>query len=184
MPKVRFTGRALPAAFNVTIPITPKIHWTDDDLGLQLSFGIQIKDGNVTVDCETNKFIEKTDFIQIYRRSLDLARGAVDLFAFSTGSGVTVFLDKFTKPDGTISDILPGDPSLHLLSTSIVSGAGDFEVLLGIVLTEPTLFRSLRDLIEAITLPHVGAMSSARAMEGIRHLLAPKKDRKQATIKR
>jgi hypothetical protein len=147
-----------------------------------LSFDIQITEGNVTVDCETNRFVEKTDFIQIYRRALDLSRAAVDLFAFSTGSGVTVFLEKFTKPDSTITDILPGDPSLHPLSTSIVSGAGDFEMLLGILLTEPTLFRALRDLIEAITLPHVGAMSAARAMEGLRHLLAPKKDRKQGWV--
>lgn len=181
MIKVRFTGRILPSAFNVSIPLIPKIHWKETKpVVRQLSFGISITKGNIVVDCETDQYEEATDFIQIYRRALDLARGVVDLFAFSIGAGVTTVLDKFTHPDGKITEILPGDPTLRDLSTCMVSGSGDFENLLGMVLVEPTLFQALRDMIDAITLPHVGPRSATRAMEGIRHLLAPGKERKKS----
>jgi hypothetical protein len=41
------------------------------------------------------------------------------------------------------------------------------------VLQNPTLFMALNELILAITLPHVSSVNCARAMERLKHLIAP-----------
>jgi hypothetical protein len=41
-----------------------------------------------------------------------------------------------------------------------------------IVLSDPTLFLALNDLVSAITIPHVAPVACSRAMDGLRHLIA------------
>src|SRR6266852_5013543 len=58
MPTVRFIGRVLPAAIDVSIPNEPEFTWTSDDLGLDMTFRLQIQKNSVIVDCDVNTFID------------------------------------------------------------------------------------------------------------------------------
>lgn len=184
MPTIRYTGRVVPPAFDLTISPIPKIliqnHPTLGDVTIQAD----IKTNKVTVDCELNKFDEKKDFIALYQVAYDLARASVDLFGFSKGCGLSIELERIRYPDGGEQGILPGGLELGELATATANGEPDFAKILKFLLYEPTLIQALRDLVEAIKLPRPGPVNSARAIEGIRHLLAPnEKDRKNAWAK-
>src|SRR5229473_474973 len=153
MPTARFTGRILPAALNVSLASQPTLHWKADELALEMSFHVQIRDGSILIDCDLNKF-EDDYLIPLFVRAHDIARACVDLTAFATGNGLTVILEEFTDPSGTITRLAAQQPSLAALATAVKPGTGDFDKLLEFVLAEPALFLALRDLIEAITLPH------------------------------
>jgi hypothetical protein len=106
---------------------------------------------------------------------LDLARATVDVLAFGTGMGLTVILEKFENPAGTISDLLIHDTRFAALVTAFqlnLPPPNNLEETLRVVWTEPPLFFALRDLIEAITLPHRAPVCCGRATEGLRNLIA------------
>jgi hypothetical protein len=175
LAKIRFTGRVLPSVVNVTISNHPTIVWRDEDGAA--SFAAHIKDGLVTVECDT----ERTDsehITELYRRSIDIARASVDLVGFSRGLGLTVVLDEVIDEAGNKKDIVPSDLSLEALCDVFKLGDGTFDQVLRIVLSSPPLFFALRDLIETITLPHRAPTNCARAVETIRNLLTPNADRK------
>jgi hypothetical protein len=172
MSAVRFRGRVSPPAVQVAIHGLPKVHWEAPERGLIMDFSFDIQGSEIQVACESNKF-EPEDFVHVYMRALDLARASVDLVAFSMGYGLSVVLDTFVDTNGITSTILPQDPNLPALCTSFSLENGYSDVMT-VVLQEPPLFRAINDLIVAITLPHHSSVNCARAVETIKHLLAPK----------
>src|SRR5438874_10847540 len=88
MPSVRFTGRVFPAVLSVSIPNRPTFNWQADDLGLDMTFRVRIQDGSITIDCDVNKFDEDAHLVPLFMRASDIAKAAIDLAAFATGSGL------------------------------------------------------------------------------------------------
>jgi hypothetical protein len=179
MPKVRFGGRIFPFEIKVSIQDHPQINWKDTENDLDITFAITIQNSTVTVDCEVNRF-EQSLITPLYMRAFDLARATVDLVAFSSGYGFTVIFDNFTSPTGETTPFGPHMPSLAGICTVFKLGEqsatleeNNFHRVLSIVSTDWKVFRSLRDLVEAITLPHESAVNCARAIEGLRNIIAP-----------
>jgi hypothetical protein len=84
--------------------------------------------------------------------------------------GLTVILEKFQDPSGATSDLLIHDQRLASLVTAFqlnIPPPNNLEETLRTVWTEPALFFALRDLVEAITLPHRAAVCCGRAIEGV-----------------
>jgi hypothetical protein len=176
MPRIQFFGRIHPTICKINLTLDPRtsINWKDEERESTYTFKIEIKDGNVRIECEASLY-EPSFFDEIYRRSLDLARATVDVLAFGTGMGLTVILEKFQDPSGAMSDLLIHDPRIASLVTAFrlnIAPPNNLEETLRTVWTEPALFFSLRDLIEAITLPHRAAVCCGRAIEGLRNLIA------------
>jgi hypothetical protein len=112
-------------------------------------------------------------------RAHDIARAMIDLVSFSTGHGLLFVLETLKDHEGTITAIAPQQPELGALATS-AAGHPQFNQVLQIVLSDPPLFLALRDLIDAITPWHRAPTSCARAIEALRHLVAPgETDRKR-----
>jgi len=174
MPKVQFLGRVLPSAVVVSIQGMPTVNWESPDIGLKMSFTIRIDNSSIRVERDVTRFVA-SDAVHLYMRGFDLARAAVDLASFSTGNGFSVVLDTFINPDGVQSPIVARDESLSALCTAFSTDPArqkDFNEVLRIVITEPPLFMVLNDLITAITFPRYAAVNCARAVEGLRHLIA------------
>src|SRR5712691_4831237 len=112
MPTVRFTGRVLPAALNFSITCRPTFSWKADDLGLEMTFRVDIQDGNVGIECEVNRFDKTAHFMPLFLRAYDIATASVDLAAFANGEVLTVVLESFTDPTGTSTPIATRRPSL------------------------------------------------------------------------
>jgi hypothetical protein len=187
MPKVRFTGRIFPHAIQLSVKDHPQINWKDVENDLDMTFTIGIDGNAVTVDCEVNKFDPALHITPLFMRAFDLARATVDLVGFCTGYGFTVVFETFTSPTGVTTPFGAYDPSLSALCTAFKMGVfsaaleeNDFHKVLTIVSTDWRIFRALRDLIEAITLPHESAVNCARAIEGLRNIIASNPSRRQA----
>jgi hypothetical protein len=176
VPKVQFFGRIHPSICKVNLTLDPatSINWKDLERDSNYTFKIHVSDGSVRIECEASRY-DPSFFDEIYRRSLDLARATVDVLAFGTGMGLTVLLERFQDPSGAMSDLLIHDQRFASLVTAFklnIPPPNNLEETLKIVWTEPALFFALRDLIEAITLPHRAAVCCGRAIEGLRSLIA------------
>jgi hypothetical protein len=186
MPRVRFTGRIFPTGVNLSVADHPQVNWHDEENNLDIRFTTTIQNNVVTVDCDVSRF-DQTLITAIYMRAFDLARATVDLAAFSSGWAFVVVFETFTAPDGATTPIGAYDPSLATFCTAYQMGVkstdveeNDFHKVLAIVSTDWRIFRALRHLIEAITLPHESATHCARAVEAMRHLIAPNEQPKKA----
>jgi hypothetical protein len=172
MPTARFTGRVLPAALNVSMANQPTFQWEVEELGLNMTFRVQIQDGSIRIDCDVNKF-ESAYLIPLFMRAHDIARATVDLAAFATGNGLTVILEEFIDPNGTATQLATQRPSLAALATAVKLGTPDFDKVLQVVLAQPALFMALRDLIEAIMFPQRATINCARAIRNLGPLFRP-----------
>ena len=186
MDRVRFAGRIFPAAAQLSVTDHPQISWHDDEHGLDITFTISIQNNRVVVDCDVDKF-DPADVTALYMRAFDLARATADLAAFSSGYGFNVVFETFTSPEGTATPFGAYDASLAPLCTAYQMGVraatvdkNNFHRVLTIVSTDWRIFRALRHLIDAITLPHESAVNCARSIEALRHIIAPNQPRGQA----
>ncbi len=179
MPVIRFDGRVLPAAIQVSVQDHPSINWKDAEEDLDIKFTISIRNGIVSVECEVEKFDQDVHMVRIFMRAFDLARATVDLVAFNSGYGLTVVFDTFTSPSGVTSPFVSHDPRLVPLCTAFRLGeqatdlaTNNFHQTLLIVALDWRVAHALRGLIEAITLPHESAVNCARSIEGLKNIIA------------
>jgi hypothetical protein len=186
MLRVRFSGRIFPTGVNLSVADHPQINWHDDENDFDITFTTTIQNNVVTVDCDVSRY-DPTLITALYMRAFDLARATVDLAAFNSGYGFAVVFETFTSPTGETTPIGAYDASLAPLCTAYRMGVqpateeeNDFHKVLVIVSTDWRIFRALRHLIEAITLPHEAATHCARAIEALRHIIAPNEQPRQA----
>ena len=174
MPKVILTGRVFPACHQISFSSNP-LDWIWQEKKLTLHFDVRIEKSVVTVECTLDRF-EPEYFVEIYRRAFDIIRSAVNLAAFSSGTGYSVILERFIDSSGRETMVAPQDLSLAALCTSFSldsqPGKTSFGEMWNWVVTDPALFQALDDLIVSITLPHYAPVNCARAIEGLRHLIA------------
>ena len=174
MPKVILTGRVFPACYQISFSSNP-LDWRWEEENLTLRFDVRIEESIVTAECTLDRFRPEY-FVEIYRRAFDIIRSAVNLAAFSSGIGYSVILERFIDSNGRETMVAPQNLSLAALckSFSLDSQPGkiSFGKMWDLVVTEPVLFQALDDLIVSITLPHHAAVNCARAIEGLRHLIA------------
>jgi hypothetical protein len=170
MHSIHFIGRVLPGAIEVTVSFKPKILWEDADIGFPMEFTCSIEKSKLEVECRLAEY-QTGHFAALYMRALDICRAQVDLVAFKMGVGLTVIFDSFRDPSGETTQIVSRDENLARLSTAFSLEQG-FDQLCAKVIQSVPLFMALRDLISAISLPHVSLVDCARAMDRLKHLVA------------
>ena len=179
MQSIHFLGRVLPPPAKVTVSFTPSIKWEVPDIGIAIELTCKIENSNIDVECRVEEY-RPEHFTEFYRRALDICRAQVDLVAFKLGWGLTVVLEEFIDPDGIASQIVLKDDSLAPLCSAFSLDKGFDELCTKVIQSVP-LFMALRDLIAAISLPHVAPVDCARAMDRLKHLVAtPGTNDKQA----
>lgn len=190
MPKLQILGRTLPSTAIVNTSGLPETNWKALDLDLDMTFRMQIVNSVVSVDIQINKWDASEDLTPVYMRALDIARAAVDLCSFRDGIGLTVVLETLVGPDGTRSELLLQQSELAGLASSLqnktppaTADQNNFDKVLRHVLTNPQLIRALHDLTEVLSQTHISPIACGRAMEGIRHFIAPGLERKKGWAK-
>jgi hypothetical protein len=108
MPTVHIKGKVLPSIVKVTAKDLPAVRWMPEKGGSEMSITTRINASDVDVEFVLDRF-EEADQSELLMRAWDLARAAVDIFCFTSGFGLTVYLDTFVNPDGSVSTILPQD---------------------------------------------------------------------------
>jgi hypothetical protein len=189
MPTVRFNGRVFPFVYDISVSGHPKVTWVDDETGVTFKFIITIQKGDIQIDCHVEPYNESKDLTSLFIRAYDVTRTSLDLTAFNTGYGLTLLIETYTGVSGETRPFVVNDLQLASLCTAF-SGKpakpgerNSFDTVLNIALSDWKIGHSLRELIEAITIPHQSTTNCARAIEGLRTLIAPSGiDRKKAWV--
>lgn len=180
-PVARFHGRVFPDSLQVSVGFTPTISWKADELGYDVDIVCRIDKSVVDIACTLSDW--RPEYLaDLHRRVLDLCRAKVDVVGFKLAWGLTVLLETFEAPDGTVTPIVPTSPHLDKICTAYSLETGFGEVC-GHVLRQPQLFMAMRELMTAITLPHVSLVECARAMDRIKNLLSPNGTKDKAAWK-
>jgi hypothetical protein len=184
MPTVYFRGRVLPKPIEISFTDIPQSDWVWQEEGLTLHFVVRITKSVVEVECRLDRF--QNDYIaELHRRAYDLARASVNVAAFATGFGVTVFFDEFVGPNGIPTALIFPNPDLAPICTSFKMPPNtpeekkDLETILQIVMSEPALFMALNDLIQGVSTPHMTPVNCGRVVDALRKLVAPGIEPKQ-----
>jgi hypothetical protein len=149
-----------------------------------LSFTIRITKSQIDVECRLDRY-QDDYLVELHRRAFDLARACVNVAAFGTGFGISVFFDKFIGPNGVPTDLLFINPHLVGVCTAFkmnpatIKEKRDLEKILGIVMTEPALFMALNDLIQGASVPHMTPANCGRVVDALRKLVTPGIEPKQ-----
>jgi hypothetical protein len=174
MVRIRFNGRIYPDALGVSTTNLPSVRWSDGgmlSLGLEPVCHLKIENNIVTIDVDIQRF-DPSYFTSLVMRAHDTARAAVDLMSFASGNGLIFLLESWVTPEGESRPVAAQQPDLGALATAVNSSKG-FHDVIWILLSDPQLFFALRDLIDAITQWHQAPITAARAIERLRHLVAP-----------
>jgi len=170
MASVHLLGRVVPGEPKISLNDLPSFNWVAQELGFTFEFKITLCESAVDVECTLPQY--KPEYLtEVHRRSFDLARTVVNLAAFCEGYGWTILFEHFVDDSGVQTPFIARDLDLAALCTTY-TGSVDFGKILTIVGTDPTLMRHLNDLIQAITIPHESSTSCARAIEGLKHMIA------------
>lgn len=184
MPTVRFLGRILPPVFKITLSDIPTVNWTGVDQSVQVPFHLRIQNSEVEVDCELAQF-QDADLHSLYPRAYDLTRTWLDIGGFATGQGYTLVLEYFIRPDGLKTPLVPMSAHLAPLCTAYKVPAETLEEkielskIFSLVLSENALGRALNDLAQTLTFHNQSPVNCARALEGLRKIVAPDEERRQ-----
>jgi hypothetical protein len=191
MATFRFTGRVLPTFKEFTMIGSITAHWdepmidADPSVGLLMDATLSITKGVVETICESNLFGTDNYDGQVHLRANDLARTAVNSYAFGKGMGLSVILETMIKPDGVKYNIQAHQPELEPLVTVLRSGPNggiDIQAILPVILTDPTIGVALNDLIGSVTQIQEAAVRCGRAIDAIRHAMAPDNDRRRGWV--
>jgi hypothetical protein len=184
MPTFRFAGRVLPPFNEFTLVGSVTANWNDPidpTVSLVMSASLTITKGIVEVLCEPNLFGTENYDGHVQGRANDLASAVVSSYAFGKGMGLSVVLETVVKPDGIKYNIQERLPDLEPLVTVLHSrqdGGIDITAILPIILSDPTIFVALGDLVGSLTRMQDAPVKCGRAVDAIRHSMAPANDRK------
>jgi hypothetical protein len=150
-----------------------------------MSAALTIDKGVVEVLCESSLSGTENYEGHVHLRANDLANAVVGSYAFAKGMGLSVLLETVVKPDGVRYNIQECRPDLEALVTVLHSrqdGGINITAILPIILSDPTIFVALNDLVSSLTRVQEAPVKCGRAIDAIRHSMAPANDRKAGWI--
>ncbi len=169
MPNVVFVGRVLPYGCTVTVHATLSItcHFPHMDA----VYKIQIQNSRIRIPCAVPSYLIE-DKNELLSMALHLARSIVDLIAFQKCIFLEVFLDTFVDPDGRSTQIIITNPSLENICSSYDIDSSRFLPFYEMIASKIELWPSINELVSSIANPHHATVNCARAIEGIKYLIA------------
>jgi hypothetical protein len=167
---ISFSGRVHPSGTNISVIDDRFIDFKEDQGTFAMLARLNVTNAKITVDCYISTLVENyasKALIVVY----NVLRARIGLLSFLMGAGTLILIDKRTDVSGETVDIGFGSPELSSLCTSFTATT-NYAELQSMAETEPSLGLALDDLILAIALPNHAPVNCARAVEGIRNLIA------------
>lgn len=167
MAKIQFTGRVFP--IDTVMLVVPPVALIGGNVKGEMS--IRIENSVLQIDGDVDHYTEES-LLPLYLAVYQFVRSVIDAIVFATGHGLLLSIDMFTGPDGGKKNIRSFDAILEPVCThSVIS-------ILVLSEKEPEIALALNDLAETLERPHDAVVGCARAIERIRHQVAPGMDRK------
>ena len=178
-PKVVFTGYLVPVFNKSTLTISPVMRWDVPLLGLECLHHLTVKGGVVRDEVYLNKYDEAIGR-QLLMQSKDLVQLVLDVVGFATGHAMKAEIDTMIDTEGTSHGLVTQMPAVEALCTAFSVARGDLLSFIPFVANSPQLYTALHDLVSVLDHPYHAPVNCARAVEGLRHLISPNTQRKQA----
>lgn len=166
MIKYKMSGRIFPQHHKLTLHPFKGIPVDLEDYDLHMVFDIWVVNSIIDVECTINR-LNRKDHAKAQTQALRLIESAVNLVSFKYGIFLFAIIESVTLPDDSKKDIQYSIDGLGELCTS-------FEHNKYVPVKEvasTNLKYVLRDLIGALE-PDMMTINCARAMDGIRNLIA------------
>jgi hypothetical protein len=157
-------------AWDITTNSLPSINWEEDDLQMQVHIAIQ--KGEITARCEIRDF-EEPKFTAVLVRVSDIVRATVNLIAFRVGAALSVAIEGALMPNNRGKLIILRDRVLESRCKSFALYDDSFNAVSQLVLSDTRLYHAFRDLIDAISIPHILVPRCASAIETLRVCISP-----------
>ena len=169
---IGFFGRVHPRGTKISIHEVRVIHYLDDEKKKKLTLNIvpYVNNSVIAIDCYFDPFIENCARV-ILPVVLTAIRAQIDLVSFMLGAGTVVTIDWMKDHNGVTSPISLAQSDLSALCTSF-SEKHNYKELKNMATGDMAMSLALNDLILAQTVPKLAEVNCARAMEGIRHIIA------------
>jgi len=164
-----FRGRVIPEVRAITLPRLEPISLTEAD-GFAAVFAIAIEDGRITVTVEGPSDSDE-DFNRCSVRARGFCTSMLDVLSFSTGWWLLPVLDVGVC-GGEERKLAMSETSVAALVTAYSSQDGFAEVI-RLVSSNPELSFAFHDLTSGLGTQNYSAIAAGRAVEAVRHLLAP-----------
>ncbi len=165
-----FSGYILPKTVNLTVYYKPSLSWKDTENNCEYHFEFKIENSLIEVKVEVEEF-NSVLLPEIYRRVLDLARAQIDLVAFNQGIGFNLHFDFYRINDGEKNFILLHDSKLKDFCSAF-DLKDNYNKICDLTLKNPSIFMCLRELIEAISVPHISVVNIARGIERLKQIIS------------
>jgi hypothetical protein len=177
MPTIHFLGKVVPSNYySTTMWGLPKVHFKAGDGSFEADVLVNVKGSEIDVECTMVTYKKEDHLAHVHKIAYDLARAAINVMVFATGATQLVVFDRLIDENGTLSPFIIQHPDLKNLCTAYAleanattQGVGD---ILQIIMTEPSLFLAMDDLITSTTIHHLVVVNAARSIEGLRHAMA------------
>jgi hypothetical protein len=170
MPIVNWIGYVEPRNLKFYVENLAPIEEKDLLTDLKMSFTVSILEGIVGIECDVSDF-RKEDMSALTNRALEIVRTFIDLYSFSSGYGLNVYLEKFICPDGSEVVIMPKNHPLAALCTAYTTQ--DMNEMFSLIVHDASKFMALNDLVTANNIPRHAEINCSRAMDAIRKLISP-----------
>jgi hypothetical protein len=171
MVKITFTGAIVPGNFLINLSHGPII-WSIPDIGDVLTT-VAVRGADIKVDCEISGTSDDHILTLLHWHVLHMVTGAVDVVAFSKGTGVSVVINHCKISDGRNGPIGLRDEDL------VKACPMDHSEINIVVASDPVILKHLHDLVESVFKPLEAQINCARAVEGFRRLLSQGTDAQQ-----
>jgi hypothetical protein len=167
---IGFFGRVHPRGIKISIPEVRVIHYQDEARQFLLNIVPVVQNSMIAVDCYFDRLIDNHSSA-ILTVVLTAIRSQIDLISFSLGVGTIVVLDWMKDYNGVVSNIALSQSDLKAMCTAFKDDA-TYLTLKNLATSDQAMSLALNDLILAQTMPAHAEINCARAVEGIRHVVA------------
>ena len=171
MSRIEFLGRIFPAGTRISINNAPRVRLPIRNLTFAVDITTIVTDSSVQVICDMPVQFEPENLINIYVDVITVVQGVVNLAGFHLRAGVIVCIDYWVDPSGNKAGISLNDPNLPQYCTAFI-GATNFHKAIELLVAEPAIHMVLNDLILGQVFANHALINCARAVEGIRHMIA------------
>ena len=168
--RITFRGHVHPPGGKLTIHGREPIDHPGPDGKFSAKLFVNITNSRIEADCLlSNIFNNYQNYMLV--AVVNALRLLIDLTSFSMGTGFQIVIENVTMADGTTRDIQYANPAIIGMSTS-VDREVKYTKLLKLLGPELPASLALHDLILTLTVPDHVSINCARAVEGIRNLIA------------
>jgi hypothetical protein len=169
--RISFSGRVHPPRVEIRAPEDRNASFEGEEAAFSMRIWSEIQGSRITVVCYLSKLVDNylsKAHIVVY----NVLRARIGLGSFFLGTGTLILIDKVTDVSGATTDVSFGFPELLSSLCTSFTATTNYAELQRIAITERPLGLALNDLILATELPGHTTINCARAVDGIRNLIA------------